>query len=124
MNTMTRPAWATTTESIEFDGLGATHTVLIAVGDGVRHLSDAQLKAGFSTTPGNPVSGSSHHSPLRRAGQATYACIEVNQSTFVDGRMWPMGCDVGTWDDCDAQTCRDLAAALLKAAQVLEAATV
>jgi len=119
--TMLRPAWATATESNDSDGLGGYHTALITVGDGTRHLSDAQLAAGYSATPWeNPVQGLPHHEPLTHAGQAAYACIEINQSTFEDGRVWPMGCDVGNWEDCDAQTCRDLAAALLKAAQILD----
>ena len=121
MSTATRPAWATATESTEFDGRGGYHTALIQVGDGVRHLSDAQLAARYEAIPGeNPVLGSSHHEPHTRG--ATYECIEINQSTFEDGRVWPMGCDVGTWEDCDAQTCRDLAAALLEAAKIIEAA--
>ena len=122
MTTVTRPAWATVTENTEFDGLGGYHTALITVGDGTRHLSDAQLAAGFTATPGtNPVQGSLHHE-LHTRGE-TYECIEINQSTFEDGRVWPMGCDVGNWEDCDAQTCRDLAAALLEAARIIEAAS-
>ena len=103
MSTTARPAWATETESSEFDGPGACSTVLIAVGDGV-------------------LSGLSTYSPVDQRAQATCASIEVSQSAFEDGRVWPAVCDVGNWEDCDARTCRDLAAALLKAAQILDSA--
>jgi len=49
--------------------------------------------------------------------------IDLNQVINLDGTLDPVLCDPDDWTDCDAQACRDLAAALLKAAELIEAAT-
>lgn len=49
--------------------------------------------------------------------------ISLNQVIEMDGTLGPLLCDPDDWTDCDPQDCRDLAAALLKAAAIIEAAT-
>jgi len=49
--------------------------------------------------------------------------IELNQVIDLDGSLGPVLCDPDDWSDCDAQDCRDLAAALVEAARIIEAAT-
>ena len=61
------------------------------------------------------------HSATIAAGNGS---IELNQVIKLDGSLGPLLCDPDNWTDCDAQDCRDLAAALLEAARIIEGATV
>ena len=79
---------------------------------------------GWATTTREPKDGDfGMHSAtiaVRNGAHQVIGTIELNQIVCPDGSLEPLLCDPDDWTDLDAQGCRDLAAALLKAAQVID----
>ncbi|MHB8274730.1 MAG: hypothetical protein ACYDC9_08210 [Dermatophilaceae bacterium] len=61
------------------------------------------------------------HSATVTVGDVSF---DIDQVIGMDGSLGPVLADPDGWTDCDAQGCRDLAAALLEAARIIEEATV
>ena len=71
-----------------------------------------------STREPSPETGTlGMHSATIKVGSGS---IELDQVIELDGSLGPVLCDPDDWSDCDAQDCRDIAAALLEAAEIID----